>query len=169
METKIQRILIGVFAVSLLALIPSALAHGNDRGEAKATIGGAHVSIDYSQPTLKGREPLKMIQPGKVWRLGADAPTTLETDQPLNFGGTTLPKGKHILLARYDSPGKWTLIVSTKPYNQYESSAKVAEIPLTQSEATDPVEALTISLSDQGEITVRWGKLRLAGSLGGAK
>ncbi len=169
MKTKLRRILIGLSAMALLALIPSARAHGNDRGEAKATIGGVHVSIDYSQPTLKGRDPLQMIQPGKVWRLGADAPTTLNNDKPLKFGGTTLPKGKHILLARYDGPGKWTLLVSTKPYNQYEDSAKVAEIPLTQSETADPVEALTIKLSDQGAIEVRWGKLQLSGSFGGGK
>ncbi|MBZ5561285.1 MAG: DUF2911 domain-containing protein [Acidobacteriia bacterium] len=167
MKTKLRRILIGLSATALFALIPSLLAHGNDRGEAKATIGGAHVSIDYSQPTLKGRDPLKMIQAGKVWRLGADAPTTIESDKPLNFGGTTVPKGKHILLARFDSPGKWTLIVSTKPYNQYEASAKLAEIPLTQSETADPVEALTIKLSDQGAIEIRWGKLQLSGSIAG--
>ena len=167
MKTKLRRILIGLSATALFALIPSLLAHGNDRGEADATIGGAHVSIDYSQPTLKGRDPLKMIQAGKVWRLGADAPTTIESDKPLNFGGTTVPKGKHILLARFDSPGKWTLIVSTKPYNQYEASAKLAEIPLTQSETADPVEALTIKLSDQGAIEIRWGKLQLSGSIAG--
>ncbi len=167
MKTKLRRILIGLGAMALFALIPSLLAHGNDRGEAKATIGGAHVTIDYSQPTLKGRDPLTMIQPGKVWRLGADAPTAIESDKPLKFGGTTVPKGKHILLARYDSPGKWTLIVSTKPYNQYEASAKLAEIPLAQSETTDPVEALTIKLSDQGAIEIRWGKLQLSGSIAG--
>ncbi len=164
MMIKLRGTLTAIGVVGLFALIPSALAHGNERAAAKATIGGVHVSIDYSQPTLKGRDPLKMTQPGKVWRLGADAPTSIECDKPLSFGAATVPKGKHILLARYDSAGKWTLIVSTKPYNQYEDSAKLAEIPLTQSETSDPVEALTIKLTDQGTIEVRWGKLRLAGS-----
>jgi hypothetical protein len=167
MKTKLQAVLVSLAAVALFALVALPLeAHGNERGNAKATIGGAHVSITYGRPTLKGRDPLKMIHPGQVWRLGADIPTTLESDQPLDFGGTTVPKGKHILLARYDKTGKWTLVVSTKTANQFSDSAKIAEIPLIQASGADPAEALSISLSDQGAIEIRWGKLQLSGSFG---
>jgi hypothetical protein len=143
----------------------ASMAHGNERGSVKATIGGVHISIDYGRPTLKGRDMLKQIQPGQLWRIGADAPTTLESDKGLNFGGTIVPKGKHILLARFVEPGKWTLVFSTKSVFQYDPSAKLAEIPLTLGEANDSAEMVTIKLTDQGGtgvIEIAWGKMRLS-------
>ena len=91
------------FSIAAIALFSLGttllLAQGNSRGEASATIGSAHVSIDYGRPMLKGRDPLSMIKPGQVWRLGANTPTTIDTDQDLLFGATRVPKGKHIPLA----------------------------------------------------------------------
>jgi hypothetical protein len=108
---------------------------------------------------------LKQIQPGQLWRIGANAPTTLESDKGLNFGGTTVPKGKHILLARLVEPGKWTLVVSSKSVFQFEPSAKLAEIPLAFQEVSDSAELVTIQLTDKdgtGVIEIAWGKMRLS-------
>ena len=171
--SKYRFLVTGGSAIALLALLSApGYAHGNASDDAKATIGGAQVSIDYGRPSLKGRDPLKMIQPGQLWRLGADKTTTLESDKDLDFGGTRVPKGKYILLARYTGPGKWSLVVSTKSVFQYEPSAKVAEVPLTFREENDSVETLRIQLSAQGDnglVEVAWGKLRLAGSFSVAK
>lgn len=148
------------------------LAHGNDRGQAKLTIGGAKVTIDYGRPSLKGRNITKMIQPGQLWRIGADAPTTLESDKDLDFGGTRVPKGKHMLLARLVEPGKWRLVFSTKSVFQYDPSAKVAEAPLEFREEKDPVEEVTIRLSNHdghGVIEIAWGTARLSASFMVAK
>src|SRR5437764_15429909 len=118
--------------------------HGNEHGEAKATIGSAKVVISYNRRSLKGRDLTKMIQPGDLWRLGADIPTTIESDADLDFGGTRVPQGKHILLARYVEPGKWTLVVSSKDRFHYEPSARIAEEPMEFENGKDPTEALTI-------------------------
>jgi len=162
-----------VSSVSLLALLASnGIAHGNERGNAKATIGSATVTIDYGRPMLKGRDLMKMIQPGDVWRIGADVPTTIESDADLDFGGTRVPKGKHILLAHYIGPGKWSLIVSSKPASQFDPGAKLAEVPMELQESKDPVEEVTIQLSakgGQGVIDISWGTMRLAGSFSAAK
>lgn len=171
--SKHRLLVIGASAIALLALLSAAgLAHGNASGEAMAMVGGAHVSIDYGSPTLKGRDPLKMIQPGQLWRLGADKVTTIVSDKDLDFGGTRVPKGKYTLLARYIEPGKWSLIVSTKSAAQFQPSAQVAEIPMTVREENDSVEAMRIKLSAQGDngtIEVAWGKLRLEGAFSAAK
>ena len=90
----------------------------------------------------------------------------------LDFGGTRVPKGKHILLARYVEPGRWTLIVSSKSVLQYEPSAKLAEVPVQLETGKDPVEALTINLSNQGDrgvIDIAWGDSRLDVSFAPAK
>ncbi len=153
----------GIFSFGTLV----ALAHGNDRGEIKATVGNARVSIEYGRPVLKGRDMLKRIEPGKLWRIGADAPTTIESDADLNFGGTVVPKGKHVLLARLIEPGKWSLVVSSKNIHDYEPSAKLAEVPMEIQESKDLVELVTILLSNKngvGVIEIAWGTMRLQAS-----
>ncbi len=170
---KHSRVFILAAAVSLLLVAAHrSLAHGNDRGEAKTTVGNAKVSIAYGRPALKGREMMKMIQPGQLWRIGADAPTTLDSTTDLDFGGTRVPKGKHILLARLIEPGKWSLVFSSKSAHDYEPSAKVAEVPLEVREEKDPVEEVTIRLSSKGGrgiVEISWGTSRLSASFTPAK
>ena len=157
-----------IVAVATLAFASTwAFAHGNEHGEAKATVGRAHVTITYAKPTLKGRDPLALIKPGQLWRLGADVPTTLATDQDLIFGGTRVAKGQYILLARLVQPGQWVLVLSTQPINKYQPSTKVAEAPLTLQEDSNSLEALSIELTAhaaRGVIDIAWGKYRLSAS-----
>jgi len=171
--TKLNRLLTVAIAITLFTIMArTGLAHGEERGQPKATIGGARVTIDYGRPMLQGRDPLKLLQPGQVWRMGASAPTTIESDKDLEIGGTRVPKGKHILLAHLVEPGKWTLIVSSKPWNQYDEGAKIAETPMTLADAPDSVEAVTIQLSEKdgaGVIEIAWGKMRLSGSFKAAE
>jgi len=167
---QLYKILFAGCAVVALSLV--VYAHGNEEGSAKITLGETHVSIDFRRPMLKGRDLMKMIHPGDLWRLGADVPTTLESDGDLDFGGTRVPKGKYVLLARYPEPGKWTLVVSSKDRNHYEPSAKIAEIPLEVQQAPDSVEAMNITLVNGGAgavIEISWGTSRLRGSFTAAK
>ena len=152
------------FIATFVVLTHSALAHGNDRGTATATIGGAHVTIDYGRPSLRGRDPLSLIKPGGVWRMGSDAPTTLETDHNLMVGGVKIPPGTYIILARYDAPGHWSLVFSKAPYSQYTANALIAETPMTFASAENPTETVTITLADKkntGVMRVAWGKMLL--------
>jgi len=170
---KLDRLFISLLAVGLLAFTGMvSLAQAPDRGDAKATIGTANVTINYGRPSLKGRDPPKMLQPGQVWRMGSNASTTIESNVELDFGGTRVAKGKHILLAHLAEPGKWTLVVSSKPYNQYDPRAKLAGVPMELKEAADSVEQVTIQLASKdgkGIIEVAWGKLRLTASFAAAK
>jgi len=166
--TMIRQFLIGIATAALVLLTTNAgVAHGAERGSAKATINGAHITIDYGRPILKGRDMLGQLKPGQVWRIGADSPTTLESDKDLNFNGTIVPKGKHILLAKLVEPGKWTLVFSSKSASQYVESAKIAEVPLAFEEASDSDEMVTVKLTDQGGtgvLEIAWGKMRLTTS-----
>jgi hypothetical protein len=154
----------GLVAIALAGITFIAFAHGNEEGSAKATIGTAKVSIDFRRPMLKGRDLMKLIHPGDLWRMGADVPTTIDSDTDLDFGGTRIAKGKHILLARFVEPGKWTLVVSAKDRSHYEPSAKLAEIPMQVEEVKDSVDAMNIQLSNSngaGNIEIAWGTFRL--------
>jgi D-serine deaminase-like pyridoxal phosphate-dependent protein len=113
-----------------------------------------------------------MLPVGGVWRIGADAATTITSNVDLDFGGTRVPKGNHILLTRLAEPGKWSLVVSSKGAFQYEPSARLAEVPLEMQESKDSVEQLTITLTakdGRGVIEIAWGTSRLTGSFAPAK
>jgi len=159
-------ILAGV-AGALILTLGSALGHGNEAGKAEATIGNAKVTITYGRPTLKGRDLSKLIQPGQMWRLGADMPTTIESDADLDFGGTRVPKGKYVLMAQLTAPGQWSLIVSSQPASRYEPAAKLAELPMQANEQPNSVEELTINLESDGSngsIEIAWGRSKLSAS-----
>lgn len=161
-----------IVAFTLASAVQVAWAHGNEPGSAKATIGTTKVSIDYRRPMLKGRDLMKLIHPGDLWRLGADVPTTIDSDGDLDFGGTHITKGKYFLMARYVEPGKWTLVVSSKERRTYEPSAKLAEIPLDVESGKDSVDAMDIQLNNKGgrgNIEIAWGTYRLTASFAPAK
>jgi hypothetical protein len=170
---KSRYILISLATAGLLALgCLTSLAHGQDRGTAKATIGNANVSIEYGRPELKGRDMLGKMQAGAVWRIGANEATTITSDADLDFGGKRVAKGKYTMIARLAEAGKWTLIVSSKGAFQFDDSAKLAEIPLTFGEAKDSAEQLTLTLSSKGAdgtLEIAWGTARLTGSFACAK
>jgi Protein of unknown function (DUF2911) len=145
--------------VAALAAVP-ALAHGNERGEAKATVSGKAVVIEYGRPVLKGRDMLAQAEVGKSWRLGADAATTLKTEADLSFGGVSVPKGTYVLTATKLAADKWTLTAST---NDTEKK-KVAEVPLAPAALPAEVELFTIDIKgekDKGELSFSWGKTAL--------
>lgn len=160
-------LILAFFTGALTLTLGSALGHGNEAGKAEATVGNAKVTITYGRPTLKGRDLNKLIQPDRMWRLGADMPTTIESDADLDFGGTRVPKGKHVLLAHFTAPGQWSLIVSSQPVSHYQPAAKLAEVPLRVEEQPSSVEELTINLqSDRGAgtIEIAWGTSKLSAS-----
>jgi Protein of unknown function (DUF2911) len=147
---------IALAAISLAVAVP-ALAQ-NARGEAKATVAGKSVAIDYGRPSLRGRDMLGKAEVGTPWRLGADAATTLKTDADLDFSGVKVPKGEYTLTATKVDAAKWNLNVLGK------GDAKVADIPLASSTLSSHVETFTIELKgekDKGELSMSWGNLAM--------
>ena len=73
-----------VLAVSLCLAI-AATAQMNPRGEAKVTLAGMPIVVDYGRPSLKGRDMLGKAAVGQEWRMGAETATTIKTRE-LSFG-----------------------------------------------------------------------------------
>src|SRR6058998_3031197 len=86
--------------VTVALSLAAALALPAERGEAKATVAGKTVSIDYGRPTLQGRDMLGRAAVGTPWRMGADAPTQLTTAAELTFApGLVVAPGNYTLTA----------------------------------------------------------------------
>jgi hypothetical protein len=146
-------------AALALAVAGPAFAQGNPRGEAKATVAGKAVTIDYGRPSLKGRDMLGQAQVGQAWRMGADAATTLKTDADLSFGSAAVPKGEYVLTATKVAADKWTLNVLSK-----DDRSKVADAPLTPDKAEGSAEMFTVDLKgegNKGEFRMQWGAIAL--------
>jgi len=158
----LKRIALAALAV---AVAGPAFAQGNPRGEAKATVAGKAVSIEYGRPSLKGRDMLGQAQVGQAWRMGADTATSLKTDADLSFGSVAVPKGEYILTATKVAADKWTLNVLSKA-----DRSKVADVPLTPTRAEASAEMFTVDLKgekDKGEFQMQWGTTALKASFTG--
>jgi DUF2911 family protein len=156
---------------ALLLIASPALAQGNPRGEAKTTVGGKNVVIEYGRPSLKGRDMLAEAAVDKPWRMGADAPTTLETDADLTFGAVLVPQGRYVLNATKVAEDKWVLnVLKAEPADGGPEKTKIADVPLSFSKVDTSVEMLTIELKggkNEGEFLMRWGHASLAASFTG--
>jgi hypothetical protein len=151
----LKRIALAAFALALAAPV---LAQ-NPRGEAKATVSGKTVSIDYGRPSLKGRDMLAQAKVGTPWRMGADAATMLTTEADLSFGDAKVPRGEYILTATKVDADSWQLNVLNT------DRTKVADIPLTPAKVADNVEQLTVELQgqgDKGQFKMVWGNTALS-------
>ena len=96
---------------------------------------GVIVSIDYSQPAVKGRAIGAEIAPfGQVWRTGANEATVFEINKDVKIEGQSLPAGKYGL---YSIPGKdeWVIIFNKKwdqwgtRYNEADDALRVKVKP----------------------------------------
>lgn len=144
---------------SATACYGSPALQGDDRGRPVLQLGSNKIEVDHGRPGLRGRNPEALIQPGQVWRMGANDPTTLSTQASLKFGDKVIPAGKYILQAKYVEPTKWHLLI------QSESGSSLAEVPFSLQKLDKSVEYLTITLEKKdkgGRLVLQWGTLGLA-------
>jgi len=154
-----------LFAAVLTAALPS-LALAAERGEAKATVAGKAVSIDYGRPALNGRDMLGQAVVGNPWRMGADAATQLKTDANLAFGEVHVAPGTYKLTATKLAGDQWQLNISSTG----AEGKKIGDVPLVSSKLPASVELFTIELKadkDKGDLTLSWGTTAMKTSFTG--
>src|SRR5438067_1780123 len=122
---------IGLISLGVMAQADKSKRPSPPAKVSETTSSGLTISIDYSQPSVKGREIGKEIAPyGQVWRTGANEATVFEVSKDVKVEGKSLPKGKYGL---YSIPGKdeWTIIFNKKwnqwgtEYNQSDDALRV--------------------------------------------
>lgn len=123
---------------------------------------GATLSIDYSQPSVKGRMIGKDLEPlpGQVWRTGANEATVFETDKDIMVAGNKLPAGKYGLFTVYND--KDVTVIFNKTWNQwgafkYNAADDQLRIKAYLSDAGTLQETLKFNISPAGVVTLLWG------------
>ncbi len=136
-----------------------------------AEIGGKGVTIVYASPAVKGREGHIFTKDGlishnphyPVWRAGANAATTLQTEGDFQIGNLTVPKGTYTLFVDISDPDNWVLIVNKKTGEwglAYDGSQDLGKVKMHMAKPPSLVENLTYTITDngggKGTITLAW-------------
>ncbi|MBC7948184.1 MAG: DUF2911 domain-containing protein [Chitinophagaceae bacterium] len=123
---------------------------------------GTVVTIDYSQPAVKGRAIGKDIEPmeGKVWRTGANEATVFEVSKAVEIDNKTLPAGKYGLFTIKEGD-TWTFIFN-KTWKQwgaynYNAADDVLRIKAKAEKANDFAERMSLSIDKDGKVALLWG------------
>ncbi len=148
--------------------------------------GLGEVVVDYGRPVWKDNyvNQLDQLTRGKMWRMGDNYWTLLDTNLALEMAGVEVSVGLYYLAVRRSPDGSnWDLVFidpvrsREKGLDSYDVGTRPDEIPILFSvplvfeESAAPVEQLTILLSlDQGSQTkgrmrLSWGNLALSAPL----
>ncbi len=132
---------------------------------AKETLSnGATVSIDYSQPSVKGRTIGQDLEPkdGEVWRTGANEATVFETDKDIKVEGKALPAGKYGLFTLVNGD-EWTIIFN-KTWKQwgafnYKEADDVLRVKVKAGKNSQFAEKMTFTINKDGKVSLAWGDI----------
>ena len=124
---------------------------------------GANITIEYSQPSIKGRTIGKDVEPmqGQVWRMGANEATTLETDKAIKVNGQELPAGKYSVFGLMDGDkfsvmfnSEWKIWGTNYDANKEKT---VLTVPAKISTTEKAQEMLTYTIDKDGTVKLLWG------------
>ena len=126
---------------------------------------GASVSIDYSQPSLKGRTIGKDVEPmqGQIWRAGANEATVFETSKDVTVEGKKLPAGKYALFLT-DNGDDWTVTFNKvwKTWGAYDyeknKDQDALQVKVKPQTSDKSQEKLTYTIDKSGKVSLLWGK-----------
>jgi hypothetical protein len=140
----------------------------------------ASVAIDFGQPAWNTQldDPARfdLATKGKVWRMGSNYWTVLDTNVPLKIQGRDIPVGLWYLGLHRSEDGKtWSLaFIDPVKARKSRQDAFVMEtvpvefrVPMVSEQAKATAEKLTISLTAQQDdmkrltLRVSWGTLQV--------
>lgn len=132
----------------------------------KQRVGLTDIEVDYSRPSVKGREIFGAMVPyGKVWRTGANQATKLIFSTPVKLNGTEIPAGTYALMT---IPGKdeWTIIINKGSEQwgayKYDEKADLARIKVKPNKLDKSLETFTIEFNqikdESANMDLSWDK-----------
>jgi len=170
-----MKITFGIAALIVAAALMSGASTGhrqvtkNEKSPSADTsmkLGDKAITIEYNAPSARGRAVEGGLVPyGKVWRLGADAATTLTTDADITIGDLHVPQGVYTLYILASEDG-WKLIVNKQTGQwgtEYSESQDLGRVSMKTAKVS-PVETLKITLkitgASAGALDITWGATR---------
>jgi hypothetical protein len=145
-------------------------ASKSPKTEAMAIVGGNHIHIDYSSPSVRGRQIFGgLVGFGEVWSTGAHKATSIKFDKNVLIGGKEIPAGKY---GFFTIPGEteWTLILNKvwdmHLADDYNPAEDIIRMTVTPEILTETVESLTYTVTEKSantaEISMAWDKTKVS-------
>lgn len=123
---------------------------------------GAVITINYSQPSVKGRTIGKDLEPmeGKVWRTGANKATVFEVSKDVKVEDKALAAGKYALFTIVNGD-EWTIIFN-KTADQwgafnYKEADDALRVKVKGDKAKAFSEKMTFVVDKKGKVSLMWG------------
>ena len=139
-------------------------------------IDGTTITMQYSRPRVRGRNPLfgtQAVHWGEVWTPGANYATTLETDRAITLDGRAVPKGKYSVWFVVRQSGDWTMVLDPKwkQFHNMPPDSNPAQIRFAVHAHEAPfTEVLTWSMPalrvDGGTLAMNWDRTAVALNVG---
>lgn len=162
-----------LLAFSAVCFSAMTMAQQSPNATATGTINGANVTIKYGSPFVKGREGKiygTNLVPygGKVWRAGANAATTIETDKDLIVEGQKLPAGKYSVYIKAEEDA-WDVIFNSQTgqwginrdgTTTLDPGKNVITVKVKPVKKEELQESLVYNISDSG-VALRWEYLEV--------
>jgi len=159
-------------ALSLVLLVSFGASAQRDKSQRKSPpaqvskeVNGVSVTIDYSQPSKRGREIFGSLEAyGKVWRTGANETSWIEISDDVKVEGKDLKAGKYGL---FTIPGEdqWVIIFNEAWSGwgayEYNKSADVLRVSVPSTELENVVEVFTIDIDDAGVVSLAWDQTQV--------
>lgn len=148
-----------VFSLSAWAQKPA-----SPPAKAEGSIDGVKVTVDYAQPSAKGRKIMGELVPfGEVWRTGANAVSAIEFASDVKVEGKALPKGKYGLFT-IPSEKEWVIIFSKQnsgsPFD-YSDKKDALRVNVKPGKADAFVETFTIAV-EKNNVVLKWENTAVA-------
>ena len=134
---------------------------------AMAIVGDAHIHIEYSAPSVRGRIIYGgLLAYGEVWQSGAHNATWIETNKDIILNENLLKAGKYGFFT-IPNKDKWTIIFNEN-WNQhgkdeYDESEDVLRFDVTPKISEEITEQLIYKverINDQeGSISLSWERI----------
>lgn len=120
----------------------------------------ADVKLCYGSPSLRGRTMIggAAVPYGRLWRTGANEPTTVHTNRPIFVEGVALAPGSYSLYS-VPGPDTWQFIVNRatrqwgveSEYTPQVAAQEVGRFEVPVETLEQPVEALDFRVEEEPE------------------
>ena len=160
--------ILGGLMLSMLTVNAQELPKPSPLATVTQMVGLNNIKLEYSRPSVKGREIFGDLVPyEKVWRLGANAPTKLTTDKPINFEGKELKPGTYAVFV-IPSKEEWQVVINTDTdqwgAGNYDEKKNVITVNV-KPQTSDFTETLSITIqnisSTSGSLVIAWDKTKV--------
>jgi hypothetical protein len=140
------------------------------RTAAMAMTGGNHIHIDYSSPSVRGRQIFGgLVAMNEVWVTGAHKATSIQIDKPVTINGTRIEVGKYGFFT-IPNENEWTIIINQSwdmhLADDYDQSKDVMRFQVKPERLPEIVEALTFDVKEKDpkttSISVAWEKTKIS-------